>query len=167
MMSPFSFMRRFSEGMEQLFNDFGSGGMMSRGMGGLFEWSPQIEVFQREGEFCIRADLPGMNKDDVRVEVRDDAIVLQGERRQENREEREGFYSTEVSYGRFYREVPLPEGVDADQANATFRDGVLEISMPMEEGETRGRQLDIQESRSGEQQQGRQQQQARAAGSGR
>lgn len=162
-MSPFSFMRRFSEGMEQLFNDFGSTGMMPRGMGEFFEWMPQLEMFQREGEFCIRADLPGMNKDDVRVEVRDDAIVLQGERQQEHREEREGHYSNEVSYGRFYREIPLPDGVDADEANATFRDGVLEITMPIERGETRGRQLEIQ---SGEQQQGRQQQ-ARAAGAGR
>jgi HSP20 family protein len=161
-MSPFSFMRRFGEGMEQLFNDFGSSGMMPRGMGELADWMPQIEIFQREGQLVIRADLPGINKDDVRVEVRDDAVLLQGERQEEHREEREGFYTTEVTYGRFYREIPLPGGVDANKANAAFRDGVLEISMPMERGETRGRQLEIHDSRSGEQRQ-----QARAAGAGR
>jgi HSP20 family protein len=163
--SPFSFMRRFGEGMEQLFNDFGSSGMMQRGMGELADWAPQIEVFQREGQLVIRADLPGLNKDDVRVEVRDDAVIIQGERQEEHKEEREGVYTTERTYGRFYREIPLPDGVDADRATANFRAGVLEIAMPAEQSQVRGRQLEIQEQRSGEQHQGRQQ--ARAAGAGR
>ena len=167
--SPFSFLRRFGEGMEQLFNDFGGGGLMQHGLGGFGgNWMPQIEVFQREDELVIRADLPGMNKNDVRVEVRDDAIVLQGERHDERHEERHGRYTTERSYGRFYREIPLPEGVDAEEAQATFRDGVLEITMPSEQNEARGRQLEIQEGEPNEQQhqqQGRAQ--SRAAGAGR
>lgn len=154
-MSPFSFMRRFGEDMEELFGDFG-GESMGRGFGEMATWMPQIEVFQREGEFVICADLPGLKKDDVQVDVRDESVVLQGERREERKEEHEGVYRTERSYGRFYREIPLPENVDPDKAMATFRDGVLEIMIPVEEGATRGRRLQIEDSKPGEQTQGEQ-----------
>ena len=161
--SPFSFMRRFGEGMEQLFADFGVGGFMPRGFNELAAWAPQIEMFERENQLVIRADLPGLKKDDVQIELRDDSVVIQGERQEERKEEREGFYSTERTYGRFYREIPLPEGADTDEATATFRDGVLEIAIPRAEGETRGRQLEIQDAQSAEQRKP----QSRAAGAGR
>lgn len=161
--SPFSFMRRFGEGMEQLFADFGVGGLMPRGFNELAAWTPQIEMFERENQLVIRADLPGLKKDDVQIELRDDSVVIQGERQEERKEEREGFYSTERTYGRFYREIPLPEGADTNQATATFRDGVLEIAIPRAEGETRGRQLEIQDAQSAEQHKP----QSRAAGAGR
>jgi len=161
--SPFSFMRRFGEGMEQLFADFGIGGLMPRGFNELAAWAPQIEMFERENQLVIRADLPGLKKDDVQIELRDDSVVIQGERQEERKEEREGFYSTERTYGRFYREIPLPEGADTDEATATFRDGVLEIAIPLGEGETRGRQLEIQEAQPAE----HRKPQSRAAGAGR
>lgn len=160
--SPFSFMRRLGEGMEQLFADFGVGGLMPRGFNELATWTPQIEMFERDKQLVIRADLPGLKKDDVQIELRDDSVVIQGERQEERKEEREGFYSTERMYGRFYREIPLPEGADTDEATATFRDGVLEIAIPHEEGETRGRQLEIQDARSAERKP-----QSRAASAGR
>lgn len=161
--SPFSFMRRFGEGMEQLFADFGIGGLMPRGFNELASWAPQIEMFEREHELVIRADLPGLKKDDVQIELRDDSVVIQGERQEERKEEREGFYRTERTYGRFYREIPLPEGADTDEATATFRDGVLEIAIPRGEGETRGRQLEIQDAQSAE----HRKPQSRAASAGR
>ena len=163
MTSPFSFMRRFGEGMEQLFADFGVGGLMPRGFNELAAWTPQIEMFERENQLVIRADLPGLKTDDVQIELRDDSVVIQGERQEERKEEREGFYTTERTYGRFYREIPLPEGADTNQATATFRDGVLEITIPHEKGETRGRQLEIQDAHSAEQHKS----QSRAAGAGR
>jgi len=149
--SPFSFMRRLGEGMEQLFADFGVGGLMPRGFNELAAWTPQIEMFERDKHLVIRADLPGLKKDDVQIELRDGSVVIQGERQEERKEEREGFYSTERMYGRFYREIPLPEGADTDEATATFSDGVLEIAIPHAEGETRGRQLEIQDAQSAEQ----------------
>ncbi|HEX7773678.1 MAG TPA: Hsp20/alpha crystallin family protein, partial [Pyrinomonadaceae bacterium] len=121
------------------------------------------EMFERDKQLVIRADLPGLKKDDVQIELRDDSVVLRGERQEERKEEREGFYSTERTYGRFYREIPLPEGADTNQATATFRDGVLEITIPHEEGQTRGRQLQIQDAQSAEQHKS----QSRAAGAGR
>ena len=132
--TPFTLMRRFSEEMENLFGDFGLGrGWLTpvtdkinlvQGI-----WSPQVEMFERNGELVVRADLPGLTKDDVKVDIGAHGITIEGERKQEDKEEREGYYRSERSYGKFYRTLPLPEGVDADDAEATFRDGVLEVTM--------------------------------------
>lgn len=145
--SPFSFMRRFGGEMDRLFEDFGFGrALAARNFAQVADWSPQVEVFERDGQLVVRAALPGLTKDDVQVELRDDAVILRGERRQEHEEQREGYYRCEVSHGSFYREIPLPEGTKTDDAKATFRDGVLEITMQAPKQETRGRQLQIQDA---------------------
>ena len=142
--SPFSFMRRFTEEMDRLFEDFGVGrGWLSPSAGefspsGLRElgraaWSPQVEMFRRGDELVVRADLPGMRKEDVRVDVQHDHLVLQGERSWSSEEDREGVMRSERRYGSFYRAIPLPEGVRAQEARASYKDGVLEISMPAPE----------------------------------
>jgi HSP20 family protein len=147
-LSPFGFTRRFGEEMDRLFEDFGFGrGWLTprlwRGLEGR-EWLPQVETFEREGQFVLRADLPGLTKDDVKVEVTDDSIIIQGERHSEEEHKREGYYRSERTYGKFYRRLPLPEGVNAENANASFRNGVLEITMqaPKRE-EQKARRLEI------------------------
>ena len=139
--TPFGLMRRFSEEMDRLFG----GSLASRAtnlMGGV--WSPQVEMFERDNELVVRADLPGLTKDDVKLELTDDAIVIDGERRDENEERGEGFYRSERSYGKFYRRIPLPEGVKVDSANATFSNGVLEVIMPApKRQERKARRLEI------------------------
>jgi HSP20 family protein len=162
--SPFTFMRRFSEEMDRLFDDFGFGGSwLGSSYGrdffpinlGEFRqslWSPQIETFEREGQLVIRADLPGLKKDDVNVEITDHAITISGERRDEDEERREGYYRSERSYGSFFRSIPLPEGVNAEDANATFNNGVLEITMQAPQVQSRGRRLEIKEAASGDDQ---------------
>ena len=99
----------------------------------------------------IRADLPGLSKDEVNVEINEDAITISGERRNENEEKREGYYRSERSYGSFYRQIPLPEGVNADDANATFHNGVLEITMKAPQPQSRSRKLEITEGGTDEQ----------------
>mgnify|MGYP003585583847 CR=1 FL=1 len=148
---PFAFMRRFSEEMDRLFADFGFGRDLSpRGFGNSGEalWSPQVEMFERDGQLIVRADLPGLTKDDVKVEVTDNSINLSGERRGEREEKDEGYYRSERSYGSFYRSIPLPEGVNADDAKATFKNGVLEIAMAAPQAKPRGRRLEITEGQS-------------------
>src|SRR6478672_4373830 len=123
--TPFEFMRRFGEEMDKLFGDFDFGHAwvppaLTRGaVPGL--WAPQIEMFEQDGQLIVRADLPGLTKDDVNVEIDRDAITIEGERRNEQDEDREGFYRTERSYGKFYRRLPLPDGVEPENTNATFR----------------------------------------------
>jgi HSP20 family protein len=139
--SPFALMRRVAKDMDRMFESFGFGrGRFAPrlwsdvperfGEPELAVWAPEIEVFDREGEFVVRADLPGLKKEDVRVEVTENALILEGERRKEHEERREGFYRSERSYGRFSRAVPLPEGVDTEKVEAEFKDGVLEVRLP-------------------------------------
>lgn len=152
--SPFSFMRRFSEEMERLFGDFGFGRGLTSGFGREFGrladlegsmWSPQVEAFEREGKLIVRADLPGLTKDDINVDITGDAIKIRGERRQEKEENEEGYYRSERSYGSFYREIPLPSGVNPEEAQATFRNGVLEIDMPAPARQPSSRRIEIGE----------------------
>jgi HSP20 family protein len=157
--SPFAVMRRFREEMDRLFEDFGFGGrslmpnfgrdLFSRTLGDFGSeavWSPQVEMFERGGKLIVRADLPGMKKDDVKVEVTNDAVTISGERRSEHEEKREGFYRSERSYGSFFRRIPLPEGVNTEDAEATFNNGVLEIEMKAPEKRSTGRRLEIKDS---------------------
>lgn len=153
--TPFRMLERFADEMDRIFDDFGFGRLRSRQpwRGGMLStelWSPDVEVFHRSSEFVIRVDLPGLTKDDVKVDVTDNQLTIEGERHREHEEEREGVYRSERSYGRFYRAIPLPEGVIADQAKASFKDGVLEITMPAPpEQARRGRRLEIGEGASG------------------
>ena len=142
--SQFGMLRRFAREMDQLFEDFGVGAglhipkLLSRGHElirretGLVsaEWSPRVDVVARDGQLVVRADLPGLSKDDIKVEVSDDMLTIQGERKHEAKEEREGCYYSECSYGSFYRAIPLPEGADTSKATADFRKGVLEVTVP-------------------------------------
>jgi len=155
--SPFSFMRRFSEEMDRLFGDFGFGRGLASEFGRLADlegslWSPQVETFEREGKLIVRADLPGLTKDDINVDITDDAIKIRGERQQEWEENEEGYYRSERSYGSFYREIPLPIGVNREEANATFRNGVLEITMPAPARQSSSRRVEIGEGTETEQQ---------------
>jgi HSP20 family protein len=142
--SPSTFMRRFAEEMDRLFDEFGlqSGWhlpslvtrgheLLRRGTGFIpADWSPKVDVMHRDGQFVVRADLPGLNKDDIKVEVNGGMITIQGERNQEKKAERGGYRYSECTYGSFYRAIPLPEGAEPSKATAQFRDGVLEVAMP-------------------------------------
>jgi HSP20 family protein len=160
--APFAIMRRFARDMDHLFEEFGlESGLhmprfLSRGRELLrretgfipAEWSPRVDVVEVKGQFVVRADLPGLSKDDVKVEINDDVITIQGERKQEKKEEREGYCYSECSYGSFYRAIPLPEGADASKATAEFRKGVLEVIVPAPAcPEPKARRLEVREGK--------------------
>ena len=104
-------------------------------------WYPEIDVFEKDNRLVTKIDLPGMKKEDVKVELTDDALTIQGERQ----EQREGRGYSERTYGSFYRTVPLPEGINTEGAQAKFQDGVLEVSIPMpkREQQQKHKQLEI------------------------
>lgn len=97
-------------------------------------WIPDVDVFEKDGNLVIRADLPGLTKEDVNIEVTDEAITIHGERKEEFSEEREGLYVLERAYGGFSRSVPLPDGVKMDDIKATFENGVLKVMAPLPPG---------------------------------
>jgi HSP20 family protein len=140
-LNPFELMRRMSDDLTGMLG--GSAWTSGRGRE---IWAPAVEAFQDGNEFVVRAELPGMRTENVVVEVSEDAVMIHGERRQEHQEHRGGAVVSEISYGEFHRTIPLPDGVIADSAKATFRDGVLEVRMPAPPAEvSRGRRLEINE----------------------
>jgi HSP20 family protein len=143
-MSPFGLLQEMSNEMSRIFSRFpfamGMGGMeMAHDM-----WTPRVDVLRKGDNIVVRADLPGLTKDDIAVDVTENRLTIRGERREESEEEREGYYWHERSEGSFYRTIPIPEGADIDHAAARFENGVLEISLPApREEQMRSRRIEI------------------------
>ena len=166
--SPFTLMRHIAEDMENMLADFSFGrrafppacsrDFFSPGFSFFEEapflterenfpgnWSPQVDMFERDGKLVVQADLPGIKKDDVKVEITGHQLTIEGERKEQQEEKGEGFYRSERSYGSFFRRIPLPEGVHTENAKATFTNGVLEISMEAPKLASAARRLEIAE----------------------
>jgi HSP20 family protein len=146
--SPFTFMRRLMSDMDSLFAEFGFG---SPGPGSQLRsgeanvWMPQMDVTTRNGELLVHADLPGLKQEDVKVTVHEGVLSIEGERHDQHEQERGGVFRRERSYGRFRRQIALPEGVDPESIKASFENGVLEVTMPLpKESAERGRSIPIQ-----------------------
>jgi HSP20 family protein len=126
---PIDMLRRFRHDMDRLFEDMNP--IRSERQSTLMSvWSPRTEMLEREGKFVIRIELPSVEKDDVRVTLSGDRLLVEGERRQKEEQQATGYYESEWTYGRFFREIPLPEAVDPGEVSASFNNGVLEITLP-------------------------------------
>jgi len=146
--NPFGVMRRFHEDMDRAFAQALGGGMMSAGDAGeggarSASWAPLIEVKQQGNNLVVCAELPGLKPEEVHVEVNDNVLILRGERRNESTRDEGSVHRTERRYGQFYRAIPLPEGVQAEDAKASFQNGVLEVTMPIPEQQSKRRQIPI------------------------
>jgi len=148
-LSPFEMFRRLDEDMDRLFHQIWDGGRsLARGRGGDAPsmWMPQVEMREEGGKLHVCADLPGMKKEDVKLSVEGDQLILQGERQSSREEGQQGgsYYHSERSYGSFYRSIPLPEGVDSQTVQANFKDGVLDVTFDApRRPQPQSRQIDI------------------------
>lgn len=142
--TPFRTLERVADEVTRIFDDFGIG----RGLGrvpaanDLISWTPRADVTQHGDDLVIRVDLPGMDKNEVTVNVTEDAVTVQGERHRAQDEERDDVFRSERNYGAFDRTIALPPGAMTDQAKASFNSGVLEIRMPAAP-KPQGRQIEI------------------------
>jgi HSP20 family protein len=141
-LNPFALMRQFAEEFDR-----GFAGLLGPESAGA--WMPRIDVKRNDGDLVISAELPGLKKEDVHVEITDDALILRGERSREDVEQGEGFYRSERAYGRFYRAIPLPEGAQTDKAKAELKDGVLTVTIPVAEAgkEENRREIPVQDQK--------------------
>ena len=98
---------------------------------------PRVDVVDREAEILVRAELPGVDKQDLDVSVGEDSVTIKGSTRQESKQEEGEYYRCEISQGSFLRTVSLPGTVDSDAAKATFKDGLLELVLPKREAAKR------------------------------
>jgi HSP20 family protein len=127
---------------------------MDRAFGSLTEssgsqsgtWYPAIDVNENNGQVQVHAELPGIKPEDVHVEIANDILTIHGERKSEHQHQIGKAYRSERRYGEFYREIALPEGVNADEVKASFNHGVLEISIPMPQQTSHRRQIPISTS---------------------
>src|SRR6476660_5933156 len=94
------------------------------------DWSPEVDIIQDDHEYLLKADLPEMKKDDVRVTVEDSILSVSGERKSEKEDLKKKFHRIERSYGNFRRSFTLPEDADSTKVTAEFRDGVLKVHLP-------------------------------------
>lgn len=99
----------------------------------LRRWIPPMDLVEEGGEYVLRADLPGLGEDDVKIELEDDVLTISGERKSEHSEEHEGYRRIERASGSFSRSLTLPEGIDPDSVKADFEQGVLEVRVPKPE----------------------------------
>jgi HSP20 family protein len=93
-------------------------------------WAPRTDVFDKNGSIVIKAELPGLKKEDVHVEIVGNEMVISGEAKADTEVKEEDYYRCERTYGSFYRRMPLPAGIAAEQIEATLADGVLEVKIP-------------------------------------
>jgi HSP20 family protein len=135
--NPFALMREFTKEMDHAFSTSSGGELRPQ------VWMPAIEVNQANGNLVVTAELPGIKTEDVKVEVTDEALTIEGERKEEKKEEKEGLYRSERSYGRFYRSIQLPEGAKTDQIKAEMNNGILEIKVPVAEAKAKSRQIPV------------------------
>lgn len=120
--------RRMSDMFDRFHERF-FGGAPERSVWGE-AWAPAIESHVEKGNLVVKADLPGIDPKEVSISVTGNQLRIEGERKQEEKKEEKDYFYQEVSYGKFVRTVPLPEGVDTEKIKANYKNGVLEISMP-------------------------------------
>ena len=105
-------------------------------------WLPAVDILERDDAFEVRAELPGMKKDDVKITLRDDILTIRGEKKQESEKKEQNYHRVERSYGSFQRSFTLPSSVRSDRIDATYNEGVLTIVLPKSE-EAKPRDIEV------------------------
>ena len=126
-------MRRFAEELDPVFEGFGfKPRMMYPAMfrTPLAPWAPKVEILYVNQAIVVRAELPGIKKEEVKLEIVNGALTIEGERKYEKEGTKKEYFTTERAYGTFYRRIPLPEEAKVGEAKATFKEGVLEVTIP-------------------------------------
>jgi len=119
--------------MNRLFNTVFDAPTPGTGGATLRRWMPAMDLVEADDQFVLRADLPGLSEDDVKIEFEDRTLTVSGERKAEHESKAEGFHRVERAFGSFSRSLTLPDGVDPEAVTATFDRGVLEVRIPKPE----------------------------------
>jgi len=125
-------LRTLRDELDRVFEDF-LGEAEGERKGSLVRWTPRADVKEDEKAFHLKADLPGMRKEDIAISIEHNQLVISGERSFSKEEKKEDYHFVERSYGRFYRAFTLPGSVDAEAIKATYENGVLEVELPKKE----------------------------------
>lgn len=139
--TPGTEMAQFRDEMDRMLERFFRP-FQQRGPAG--QWMPSVNIYDRDGDVVVEASIPGARREDVHAAVEDHSLVLSGEVKHEENIKDEDFVRHEISCGKFERHVALPTGVNADQARAEFRDGLLRVILPKTKEEAKGKKITIE-----------------------
>jgi HSP20 family protein len=139
---PFRELSTLQSEMNRLFNSVFDSPTGTGNGGAARRWLPAMDIVETDDDFVLRADLPGIDEDDVKIEFEDGTLTISGERKAEHQTKNEGYYRVERSYGSFSRSLTLPQGVNPESVSANFDRGVLEVRIPKPE-ERKPRRIEI------------------------
>lgn len=108
----------------------------------MMKWSPRVDISETDDEYIVRADVPGVSKDDIKITIKDNVLTISGEKKQEKETKNENFHRIERVYGSFTRTFTLPSAVKVDKVEARFKDGVLTIKLPKVE-EAKAKEIEV------------------------
>ncbi len=109
------------------------------------QWTPAVDLRETDTAYIIETDLPGIKKEDIDLRIQDDVVTIKGERKHEETTDKEGYHRYERRYGSFQRSFRIPKGIDVDNVEATYKDGVLHVTLPKRE-DVRPKQIDVKVS---------------------
>lgn len=127
-LAPFKEFERVRREMDRLWDSFLEGGLRKRGEEG--EWLPSLDVAETKNELVVKAEVPGMDPKDIDISLSDGVLTIKGEKRQEKEAD---YHVVERSYGSFMRSVQLPKEVQSDKISASYKNGILRITLPKSE----------------------------------
>lgn len=127
---PFRELEDMSNRLNRVFGRSGLSRDLDKDAMVAFDWAPSVDISENTEEFIIKAEIPGVSKDDVKVSIADDVVSIQGERKQEKEEKDKKLHRVERSYGSFLRTFSLPSNIDDAKVQAQFKDGVLTVRLP-------------------------------------
>lgn len=130
----FSLRKEFPEKFEDFLEEESSGRR---------RWIPEVDVYETDNEIKLKAELPGVNKEDIEVNIENNVLTISGEKKTEKEETEENYHRIEREFGRFKRGIRLPEGTDKESIQAKYNDGVLEVSVPKTE-KTKRKQIPVE-----------------------
>ncbi len=131
--TPMRNLASFQDEMNRMFNEFFRGGTGEEAGWGVRTWAPPVDIYETDDALILKAELPGVSKDDVSVEVHQNTLMLRGERKHDAQVPADRYHRTERAYGPFQRSFVLPTVVDQEHVQATYHDGVLELRLPKSE----------------------------------
>jgi len=105
-------------------------------------WMPAVDLYEDKENFVVRAEVPGMKKEDIDISLHEGVLTISGERKQEKKHEEEDIYRSERFFGRFHRTISLPRGVSGEKVSASYKDGILTVTLPKAE-EAKPKQIPV------------------------
>ena len=131
--TPMGNLQSFQDEMNRMFNQFFRGGAGEEAGWGVRTWAPPVDIYETDDALVLKAELPGVSKDDVSIEIHQNTLILRGQRKHEAEVKEDRYHRVERAYGTFQRSFVLPTLVDQEHVQASYTDGVLELRLPKSE----------------------------------